>query len=309
MCLSHLIILYKPSGESITTLSRSFQKRLFLTVIYLLPHHLLSACVHWLARIKWSLVKNCLIRLYIHHYKIDMSIAASTHAADYTNFNSFFTRALKPEARRIIDSTGSIACPVDGTVSEAGKIINGSLYQAKGHYYTLENLVGGSQKIVRMFDNGHFATLYLSPRDYHRIHMPLGGTLQEMCYIPGRLFSVNELSTQNVPGLFARNERVVTVFDTDAGPMGVILVGALFVSSIETVWAGDVARLTKGKYKQWDYRDEIAYPIKLKFGQEMGRFNMGSTVIVLFDASRVSLAQNIVAGNKIKFGEPMGHYE
>ena len=238
-----------------------------------------------------------------------MSIAESQHPADYSNFNSFFTRNLKPEARPVSQHPRSVVCPVDGSVSEAGKIINGSLYQAKGHYYTLETLLGGSQKLAGMFENGNFATLYLSPRDYHRIHMPISGTLQEMCYIPGRLFSVNKLSTQNIPGLFTRNERVVTVFDTDAGPMGMVLIGALFVSSIETVWAGDVGRISRGKFRQWDYRNETAYPVKLKYGQEMGRFNMGSTVIVLFDARHVSLAQNIVAGSKIKFGELMGQYE
>jgi phosphatidylserine decarboxylase len=250
-----------------------------------------------------------MIRLYIHHYRVDMSIAKLQQPVDYTDFNRFFTRALKPEARQIVDDSGSIACPVDGTVSEAGKVINGSLYQAKGHYYTLASLLGGSQQLAGVFDDGSFATLYLSPRDYHRIHMPLGGTLLEMCYIPGRLFSVNEVSTHHVPGLFTRNERVVTVFDTDAGPMGVVLVGALFVSSIETVWAGDVGRLSRGKFRQWDYRNETAYPVKLKHGQELGRFNMGSTVIVLFSAGRATLAPGIAAGNKIRYGDRMGHYQ
>lgn len=237
-----------------------------------------------------------------------MSAAVLQNPADYTDFNSFFTRALQPEARSVVDHTGSIACPVDGTVIEAGRIMDGSLYQAKGHYYTLENLVGGSQRLASIFKNGNFATLYLSPRDYHRIHMPLGGTLLEMCYIPGRLFSVNEISTHVVPGLFTRNERVVSLFDTDAGPMALILIGALFVSSTETVWAGDVARSARGRFKQWDYRSETEYPIKLKYGQEMGRFNMGSTVIVLFDANRVALEQSLIAGKKVRFGELLGHY-
>jgi len=237
-----------------------------------------------------------------------MSIAVSDRPATYTDFNSFFTRALKPEARVVVDHPGGIACPVDGMVSQAGKIMNGRIFQAKGHDYTLDALVGGSQNLCGIFSDGCFATLYLSPGDYHRIHMPLGGTLLEMCYIPGRLYSVNEISTRYVPGLFTRNERVVTLFDTPAGPMGLVLIGALFVSSIETVWAGDIARLSNGKFQQWDYRNETEYPVNLKHGQEMGRFNMGSTVIVLFDATRVSLAQNITAGATIKFGELLGTY-
>ena len=238
-----------------------------------------------------------------------MTIAESEQPASYTDFNSFFTRALKPDARKIIDNPGTIVCPVDGSVSQAGKIMDGKIFQAKGHEYTLGALVGGSQSLIGMFDNGCFATLYLSPKDYHRIHMPLAGTVLEMCYIPGRLYSVNEVSTQYVPGLFTRNERVVTLFDTEAGPMGLILIGALFVSSIETVWAGDIARLSRSKFQRWDYRHETEYPVKLRCGQEMGRFNMGSTVIVLFGAGRVSLAQDITAGNTVRFGGLLGYYK
>jgi len=237
-----------------------------------------------------------------------MSMAVSEHPRAYADFNSFFTRSLKPEVRTIKDLPGAIACPVDGCVSQAGKIMDGKIFQAKGHDYTLDALVGGSQSLSGIFRNGCFATLYLSPRDYHRIHMPLGGTLLEMCYIPGRLFSVNEVSTRYVPGLFTRNERVVTLFDTVAGPMALILVGALFVSSIETVWAGDIARLSNSKFRQWDYRNETEYPVKLKHGQEMGRFNMGSTVIVLFEGTRVNLAQTITSGANVKFGELLGTY-
>ena len=237
-----------------------------------------------------------------------MSIAESEHPQAYTDFNSFFTRSLKPEARTIKDIPGAIVCPVDGLVSQAGKIMDGKIIQAKGHDYTLDALVGGSQNLSAIFRNGCFATLYLSPRDYHRIHMPLDGTLLEMCYIPGRLFSVNEVSTRYVPGLFARNERVVTTFDTAAGPVVIILIGALFVSSIETVWAGDIARLSNSKFQRWDYRNETEYPVKLKRGQEMGRFNMGSTVIVLFEDTRVTLAQSITSSAHIKFGELLGTY-
>jgi len=237
-----------------------------------------------------------------------MSIAETERPAEYADFNSFFTRALKPESRINIDQADGIACPVDGSVSQAGGITDGKIFQAKGHEYTLEALVGGSQNLIRTFSNGCFATLYLSPRDYHRIHMPLAGTLLEMCYIPGRLYSVNEVSTRYISGLFTRNERVVTLFDTAAGPMGIILIGALFVSSIETVWAGDIARLSNRRFQRWDYRHETEFPVKLKRGQEMGRFNMGSTVIVLFDARRVTLAQNITAGAGVKFGELFGKY-
>ena len=238
-----------------------------------------------------------------------MTIAKTENPAEYHDFNSFFTRALKPDTRSIIDYHGAIACPVDGRVSQVGQITHGKLFQAKGHDYQLKALVGGSQHLADIFNNGCFATLYLSPRDYHRIHMPLTGTLLEMCYIPGRLYSVNEHSVRYVPGLFTRNERVITVFETDAGPMGLVLIGALFVSSIETVWAGDVARLSNNKFQYWDYHKETAYPVILKRGQEMGRFNMGSTVIVLFDGRRTRLAQNITAGTGIRFGELLGNYK
>ncbi len=237
-----------------------------------------------------------------------MNVAESQQASAYTNFNSFFTRALKPGARAVVNDMGDIACPVDGMVSEAGSITDGRLFQAKGHYYSLASLVGGSPSLTGLFSDGTFATLYLSPRDYHRIHMPLGGTLLEMCYIPGRLYSVNEASTHYIPGLFTRNERVVTLFDTDAGPMGMVLVGALFVSGIETVWAGNIARTSRGRFRNWNYRDEIEYPVRLRHGQEMGRFNMGSTVIVLFAAGRMSLDSAITAGNYISFGDRLGHY-
>ena len=237
-----------------------------------------------------------------------MNVAESQQPSAYLNFNSFFTRALKPDARAVVNGMGDIACPVDGMVSEAGNITAGRLFQAKGHYYSLASLVGGSQSLAGIFSDGTFATLYLSPRDYHRIHMPLGGTLLEMCYIPGRLYSVNQASTCYIPGLFTRNERVVTLFDTDAGPMGMVLVGALFVSGIETVWAGSIARTSRGRFRCWDYRDEIEYPVKLKHGQEMGRFNMGSTVIVLFAAGRMSLDSAITAGSHIRFGERLGNY-
>jgi len=237
-----------------------------------------------------------------------MSVAESEQPTSYTDFNSFFTRSLKPGARIVTEQPGTIVCPVDGSVSQAGKILDGKIFQAKGHEYTLDALLGGSQNLIRTFNNGCFATLYLSPKDYHRIHMPLTGTLLEMCYIPGRLYSVNEISTRHIPGLFTRNERVVTLFDTAAGPMGLILIGALFVSSIETVWAGDIARLSSNKFRRWDYRDETEYPVRLKHGQEMGRFNMGSTVIVLFDAGRTSLIQNLTAGKAVKFGELLGQY-
>lgn len=248
---------------------------------YLLPQHLLSRLMHRLTRSRLRAWKDFQIQCFIRHYKVDMSIAAQTDPRIYSDFNSFFTRALKADARPITGSADDIVCPVDGVVSQIGNIREGIIFQAKGHDYSLEELLGGSKERAAPFNNGRFATLYLSPKDYHRIHMPLTGILQEMVYVPGRLFSVNSRTTRAVPNLFARNERVITMFETPAGPLALVLVGALFVASIETVWAGAVTPPFGQSIRHWDYGKGPASPVSLERGQEMGRFNMGSTVILL----------------------------
>ena len=216
----------------------------------------------------------------------------------------FFTRALKPEMRPIAGGANDIACPVDGTISQIGKIVENRLFQAKGRYFSLEALLGGSRDLANNFRNGQFATIYLSPRNYHRIHMPLPGNLKQMIHVPGRLFSVNPLTTRTVRSLFARNERVVCLFETPAGSMAMILVGAICVASIETVWAGAVTPYRpRGRLREWNYTDK---PVYLERGDEMGRFNMGSTVIVLFGPESSRWETALREDSAVKTGQLIG---
>ncbi len=274
-------------------------------LVHLLPHHACARLMRRLARVRTSAVKDFLIRRFITRYRVDMAEARQPDPAAYPDFNSFFTRALAPGARPVVTGAGEIACPVDGAVSQAGAIERGRLLQAKGIEYTLTALLGGDADLADRFVGGEFATLYLSPRDYHRVHMPCTGTLAETRYVPGRLFSVNDYSTRHVRNLFARNERLVTLFETANGPMALILVGAFFVAGIETVWTGEVSRRRpQGSWQR--YRHGRSVTVELERGEEMGRFNMGSTVIVLFGPGRVRWAETLVPGAKVRTGELMG---
>jgi phosphatidylserine decarboxylase len=219
----------------------------------------------------------------------------------YPTFNAFFTRALAPGARTQSDGPDLLACPVDGAVSEAGPIVRDRLVQAKGQAYSVGALLAGDTGLASAFADGSFATFYLAPHDYHRIHMPLAGRLSEMIYVPGRLYSVNAATERIVPELFARNERVICVFDTVAGPLALVLVGALIVGSVETVWHGEV-RGESRNVRRWRY-DE---PMRLARGDEVGRFNVGSTVVVLCARGRVSLDESIRAGARVRVGQPLG---
>lgn len=278
---------------------------LFVLLQYMLPHHLLSALMYRIARVEWPSFKDTLIRQVIQWYRVDMQEALEPDPARYRHFNDFFTRALKPDARPVIDSEDTIACPADGTLSQSGDIEDGRIFQAKGHDYSLLELLGGDIELSRRFEDGSFATIYLSPRDYHRVHMPLQGTLQQMIHVPGRLFSVNETTTRQVPRLFARNERVVSLFETEAGPMAVILVGAIFVSSIDTVWSGTVTPVSQ-QVRSWHYQPTTpSTPVVLDKGEEMGRFNMGSTVILLFGKDAVEWADELTPGRTMRLGEGM----
>ena len=275
---------------------------LFVTLQYLLPHHFLSSLMHRLARVELKPVKDLIIRRVVDWYKVDMQEAMESDPGRYRSFNDFFTRALHPDARPVTQLANEVACPADGTLSQAGDIESGYLFQAKGHDYALFELLGGNQEMTNLFEEGHFATIYLSPRDYHRLHMPLTGKLRKMVHVPGRLFSVNETTCRKVPRLFARNERVICLFDTEAGPMAMILVGAIFVSSIETVWAGTVtpARL---RVSSWDYnQQQQPETVNLEKGEEMGRFNMGSTVILLFGKDAVEWSEAFTPGSSVKMG-------
>ncbi len=273
--------------------------KLFVAVQYLLPHHLLSALMHVITRIQWAPFKNYIIRRVIDIYKVDMQDAIESRGESYASFNDFFTRQLKAEARPI-DSSDGICSPVDGTFSQLGEINNGRIFQAKKHDYSLLELIGGDQRLANEFTNGSFATIYLSPRDYHRIHMPQSGTLRSMTHVPGRLFSVNRETTSQVPRLFARNERLVCIFDGDKGPFAVIFVGAIFVSSMQTVWSGIVTpRREQPTVSHYQLPDEVS----LNKGDEAGRFNMGSTVILLYPENSIAWNENIVPGSAIKMGE------
>ncbi len=274
---------------------------------YLLPHHLLSRMMHAFTRLQLTLIVRPFTRWFVHQFKVDLSIAQQPDLNAYPSFNAFFTRALKPEARPVCHGETEIASPVDGTVSQIGPIENQRIFQAKGHDYTLRELLGGSDEHAAKFINGAFATIYLSPRDYHRIHIPYDGILNEMIHIPGRLFSVNQATTELIPGLFSRNERVVCLFETDAGPMAVIMVGAIFVGSMDTVWHGTVTPTHIRRITRWHYSSKDDNRISFRRGGEIGRFNMGSTVIVLFGQDRVEWNSLVSASASIRMGECMGH--
>lgn len=271
---------------------------------YLLPHHALSRLVLAATRVEARWWKDLLITAFRRRFEIDMSAAQQPEALSYSSFNSFFTRALRSDARPITSEVGNIASPVDGCVSQAGSIDGDRIFQAKGRDYSLLELLGGDADLAERFQDGEFATLYLSPRDYHRIHMPLTGRLTETVYVPGRLFSVAPHTVRSVPRVFARNERLVTLFDTEAGPMAMVLVGALFVSCIETVWSGVVTPPHGYRVRRRDYANSPA--IQLARGAEMGRFNMGSTVILLYGKQRVRWSQVLSSRQHVRMGESIG---
>jgi phosphatidylserine decarboxylase len=281
----------------------SLRDTLFVWLQYLLPQHLISRLIHRLTRLRIRWLKNALIRWFIGHFRVDMQEALEEDYRAYPDFNHFFTRALKPDARPLAAEPDAVLSPVDGTVSQAGHIEGEAIFQAKGHRYSLATLLGHSAPWQAAFGNGEFTTLYLSPRDYHRIHMPRRGVLREMIHIPGRLFSVNPITTRRVPGLFARNERVVCLFDTDAGPMALVLVGAINVGSIETVWAGEITPPAGRRVRRWRYDDRH---IELAAGAEMGRFNMGSTVILLFGEGRVAWEDGLRPEATVRMGQKIG---
>ena len=281
----------------------SFSDYLKSTPFYFLPHHGISWLMFKLAHIKFTPVKNFIIKGYTKFNAVKMEEAIEEDKYAYESLNAFFTRALKPECRPFDNTENSWLCPVDGAVSQATKIENGRVFQAKGHDYSLLELVGGDEKLAAPFQNGNFATIYLSPRDYHRIHMPIGGELTNMTYIPGRLFSVADHTVKTVPRLFARNERVACFFDTEHGPMVMILVGAINVSATETVWHGLVTSKGK-KLKNFDYHKG---EVKLERGEEMGRFNLGSTVIVL-STEQFKFDDAMIAGETVKLGQRLGVY-
>jgi phosphatidylserine decarboxylase len=275
------------------------------SIFYLLPHHFLSWLVFVLARVRLTLVKNLLLFIYMSLHKVNMEEAVQTNPYAFDTLNAFFTRALKKSARPLAPGERVLLCPVDGAVSQAQPIKAGRIFQAKGRDYSLLELVGGFAHLAQPFKNGKFATLYLSPRDYHRIHMPIAAKVHEMVYVPGRLFSVAPHTVNTVPRVFARNERLVCVFETDAGPMIMVLVGAMNVSAIDTVWSGTVTPPSRIRTVHTEYHNDLH--IALDRGAEMGRFNLGSTVILLLPEN-VELDAAITAGAAVKMGQALGSY-
>ncbi len=281
------------------------KEKLFAGVQHLLPHHLVSRAVHCFVESKTGWLKNSLIRRIVNHYDVDMSEAQDERIESYASFNEFFTRPLKEGARPLPEDPQAIVSPADGAVSQIGDINNGRIFQAKGHDYSLIELLGGDVELGQEFMEGKFATIYLSPRDYHRVHIPQAGKLRRMIHVPGRLFSVNQGTVENIPSLFARNERVVSIFDTEQGPMAVIMVGAIIVASIETVWAGLVTPQRR-QVRSFDYGATSGQDIELKRGEELGRFKLGSTAIVLFGKDQIDWLESWQAGSPIKMGEALG---
>ena len=280
---------------------RSIRAKLFLQ--YTAPKHMLTALAGILANIKIKPIKNHLIRRFIQSYDVVMHEAVRENAEDYVHFNDFFTRYLKPGVRPIADV--EVVSPVDGCVSEIGHIKQGQLLQAKGRYYSVDELLACDAAQSAPFQNGSFATLYLSPCDYHRVHMPVAGTLQDMTHVPGTLFSVQPATVCNIPRLFARNERVVLFFDTTLGPMVVILVGATLVGKIGTCWHGDLPRVKKTS----NFKNNLPEPSQRALGKadEVGYFKLGSTAIVLFaERSKIEWTPELKAGVNVRLGEALG---
>jgi phosphatidylserine decarboxylase len=278
---------------------------LFIFLQHLVPHHALSRLVGYFARSEIRWIKSLFILRFIKAYNVNMAEALDPDPHHYANFNAFFTRALAPGARPMPQDERAVACPADGAISAIGSIKADTLVQAKNHNYTITKLLGGDTSRAAPFQNGEFLTVYLSPKDYHRVHIPLSGTLREMIYVPGRLFSVNQTTADNIPDLFAVNERAVCIFDTAGGPMAVVLVGAMIVAGIETVWAGQVAPAAHGM-KVTKYNDPSSTPIYLERGMELGRFMLGSTAIVLFGPGMVTWNKELTAGSLVRLGQQVG---
>ena len=273
---------------------------------YVLPKHGISRAMGAFASARCGFLTQAFMRWFINNYKVDMTEAVHEDPSDYPTFNDFFTRPLKPEVRPMEADETQLAHPVDGKVSQLGPIHGDTIVQAKNHDYSLTTLLGGDPADAEPYLDGQFATIYLAPRDYHRIHMPLDGTLRKMTYVPGDLFSVNPLTAANVPGLFARNERVVCHFDSPHGPFTLTLIGATIVASIETVWAGTVTPPTGPRVHSWEYPSDGYNAVQLKKGEEMGRFKLGSTIVVTFPKGMMNFTDDLKPDDITRMRTVMG---
>ena len=274
------------------------KKQLFIQAQRVVPQHQLSRVVGKLAASENPIVKNTVIQAFKAQYGIDMSIAEQGDALKYKSFNEFFTRSLKEGVREIDANPNSVVSPADGAISQLGKIEDGDIFQAKGQSFSVEKLIADPQ-LAEPFKNGQFATVYLSPKDYHRVHMPFAGTLTETLYVPGELFSVNQTTAENIPGLFARNERMVCLFDTELGRMAVVLVGAMIVAGIETVATGKVKPTGRLELNQ--------HNLFLEKGAELGRFYLGSTAVILFEQDKMEWDATFKANSTVVMGDALGH--
>ena len=270
---------------------------------YLLPKQALTQFAGWVASRERGWVTTEIIRRFVARYRVNMDEALDSDISVYRTFNEFFTRALKPGVRPIAQAR--LVCPVDGAISQFGPIAGDQIFQAKGHHYSTTALVGGDAALAAQYDDGSFATIYLSPRDYHRIHMPCSGRLTRMIYVPGDLFSVNPVTARGVPGLFARNERVVCVFESARGPFVLVLVGATIVGSMATVWHGVVNPPRSKAVREWRYLAAGQPEVMLKQGDEMGRFLLGSTVVMLFPKGPLRFNPDWVPGGAVRLGQVM----
>ncbi|MGM0554419.1 MAG: archaetidylserine decarboxylase [Pseudomonadota bacterium] len=271
---------------------------------YLLPQHALSRAVHHLARLESPKLQP-LLRAFVRHFGLNMDEAEEPDLGAYPSFNALFTRALREDARPLEGDDRTVVSPADSRVSAAGRIDAGQVFQAKGHHYTVSELLGGEEDLAAPFRNAYFVTLYLSPRHYHRLHMPLAGTLTHMIHVPGRLFSVAPRIVRHVPRLYARNERVIACFDTPAGPMAMALIGAQNVGSIETVWAGEVTPPRGRRISAWEYPDRAVH---LERGAEMGRFNLGSSVVLLLPEQPLALDPKLVPEAEVRVRAALGRF-
>lgn len=285
--------------------------KLKIALQYLMPKHAISRLIGKFAEANAGWLTTKAINTFIKAYNINMAEAKLKNASDFASFNDFFTRELADGARTINSDDSKLCYPVDGAISQQGDITDGKLIQAKGFNYRLESLLGGDIATAAPFQGGKFSCIYLAPKDYHRIHMPMAATLREMIYVPGELFSVNPLTANNVPDLFARNERVVTIFDTAYGPMAMVLVGATIVASIETTWAGVVTPPAGKKVVKWQYPADGEQAIKFNKGDEMGRFKLGSTVVTTFAPDMIEFNQLAGPTTVTRLGEyyaDLNHY-
>lgn len=281
----------------------TYGQRAKIAFQYLMPQFGLTRAAGWLAERQWGVVTHGIIKVFAKKYQVNLDEAEKTKPSDYASFNEFFIRPLKADARPIDQTSNALCLPADGRVSEQGRIAANRLLQAKGHHFTLETLLANDVEMAEKFKDGDFITTYLSPRDYHRVHMPCDATLRKMVYVPGELFSVNPFLAEHIPNLFARNERLICEFETEFGPMVQILVGATITASMSTVWAGVINPPRPHNVTVYEYLTEGETAVRLKKGEEMGAFRLGSTVINLFPKGTVNLAEHLKAGEPTRMGE------